>query len=167
MIPVRLIVAFLLAVAGAGCAPPAGPSPAPAGDATAATKQRVLVALAAVGLQAADALQPYRPPEGRLLAAAPRSVLQATLPDDPSDGFLLIYAFPSAPAARAAASDQATYIASGPGRINFAKDTHFVLRVEDSAVIFFHWSPGASPDARTKSIEDALSTIGTGVPIPG
>lgn len=177
MIPARLILASLVALVAlvaAGCAgpvrttfPPAGQTPAAAGDATAAAKQQVIGALAAVGLQAADALRPYRPPEGPLLAAAPRSVLQVTLPEDPSDGFLVIYAFPSEAAAQAAATDAAAYIASGPGRVQFPLDAHFVIRVVDSTVVFFDWSPGTSPDARTKSIEDALTTLGTGVPVPG
>lgn len=173
MIPARLVLASLVALAAVGCAgptrstfPPVGATPAPAGDATAAATQKVVAALAAVGLQATVALRAYRPPEGALLAAAPRSVLQVALPDDPSDGFLVIYAFPTEAAAQAAASDAAAYIASGPGRVQFPLDTHFVLRVIDSTVVFFHWSPGTSPDARTRSIEEALTTLGSGVTVP-
>jgi hypothetical protein len=159
-------------LAAAGCAgvtrttfPPPGSSPAPAGDQTAATVTAVTGALAAVGLPAIDANRQYRPPEGPLLAAAPRSVVQATLPDDPAHGFVVIYAFDSAVAARAAADDQAAYIESGIGRVQFAPDAHFVLRVLGSTVIFFWWSPGAALDARTHSIEDALSTVGEPVEV--
>lgn len=146
--------------------PPLGSSPAPVGQATAATRGQVIAALAAAGLQAIDAIRAHRPPEGPLLAAAPRSVLQATLPDDPAHGFIVIYALSSSTAAQTAAADHAAYIASGIGRVNFAFDTRFVLRVAGSTVVFFHWSPGAALDERTRSIEDALRTVGTEVQIP-
>lgn len=145
--------------------PPLGSSPAPVGEATSATKGQIVAALAAVGLQAVDANRAHRPPEGPLLAAAPRSILQATLPDDPAHGFIVIYALPSSTAAQAAAADHAAYIASGIGRVNFAFDSRFVLRVAGSTVVFFHWSPGAALDDRTRLIEDALGTVGTEVQI--
>ncbi|HUG30155.1 MAG TPA: hypothetical protein VMQ65_06570 [Candidatus Limnocylindria bacterium] len=146
--------------------PPLGSTPAPVGEATAATRGQIVAALAAVGLQAIDANRAHRPPEGPLLAAAPRSVLQATLPDDPGHGFIVIYALPSDAAAAAAAADHAAYVASGIGRVNFAFDSRFVLRVAGSTVLFFHWSPGAALDDRTRLIEDALGTVGTEVQIP-
>jgi hypothetical protein len=157
-------------VVASGCAgrtratfPAAGSSPVPVGDATGPAITAVTSALAAAGLPAIPANRQYRPPEGPLLAAAPRSVVQATLPDDPAHGFIVVYAFDSPAAAAAAAQDQAAYIASGIGRVQFAPDAHFVLRVLGSSVIFFWWSPGAALDARTKSIEDALSTVGESV----
>ena len=169
-----VLLVALAAFVTAGCAgptratfPPLGLTPAPVGGATAATNAQVIAALATVGLQSAESNRPYRPPEGALLTAAPRSVVEVTLPDDPNHGYVVVYALASESAAQAAAIDQATYIASNPGRIQFPLDSHFVLRVVGSTVAFFTWSPGTSPDARTKSIEDALATIGTGVPIPG
>ena len=168
----RGLVALLAAamLAASGCAgttratfPPLGSTPAPVGGATETTLQQVTGALAALGLQAVEANRLYRPPEGPLLAAAPRSVLQATLPDDPAHGFIVIYALASDAAAQGAAEDQAAYIASGPGRVQFTTDAHFVLRVVRSTVVFFWWSPGAALDARTKDIEAALSTVGTEV----
>ncbi|HEY2888892.1 MAG TPA: hypothetical protein VGJ17_09765, partial [Candidatus Limnocylindrales bacterium] len=67
----------------AGCAgpnratfPALGSTPAPVGAATGDTVEQVLGALASVGLQATVTLRPFRPAEGPLLAAAPRSVLQ-------------------------------------------------------------------------------------------
>lgn len=146
--------------------PPLGSSPAPVGAATAATRGQVIAALAAAGLPAVDANRANRPPEGPLLAAAPRSVVQATLPDDPGHGFITIYALASGTAAETAAEDHAAYISSGIGRINFTIDTRFVLRVAGSTVVFFHWSPGAALDDRTRLIEDALGTVGTEVQIP-
>lgn len=145
--------------------PPLGSSPAPVGDHAAATIAAVTGALAAAGLPAIDANRQYRPPEGPLLAAAPRSVVQATLPDDPAHGFVVVYTFGSPAVARAAADDQAAYIESGVGRVQFAPDAHFVLRVLGSTVIFYWWSPGAALDARAQSVEDALLTVGQSVEV--
>src|SRR3982751_6076989 len=64
--------------------PPAGSTPQPAGGSTSAATQAVLSALATAGLQATVAASAYRPAEGPLLAAAPRTVLQVTMPDDPA-----------------------------------------------------------------------------------
>jgi hypothetical protein len=176
MIRLRPLIALLAAASvGLGaCAgttrttfPPEGSSPAPVGDATATAVRQVTAALAATGLQAVEANRLYRPPEGALLTAAPRSVLQATLPDDPTRGFIVIYALASDTAAEAAAQDQAAYVVSGPGRVNFTTDAHFVLRVLGSTVVFFWWSPGAALDARAKDIEAALGTVGVEVPVFG
>ena len=129
--------------------------------------QAVTDALGTVGLQAGVAARAYRPPEGPLFAAAPRTVLQATLPDDPDHGFFVIYALASGPDASAAAYDQAAYIASGVGRVNFTPDAHFVLRLAGSTVVFYWWSPGAALDQRAQVIEGALSTVGEAVPVAG
>jgi hypothetical protein len=171
---VRAAFGALLMLSALGCSAPAGPTfppagstPGAAGDATAVTKQQIIGALGAVGLQAVDATRPYRPPEGALLTGAARSVLQATLPEDPDHGYIVIYSLGSAVAAESAAFNQASYIASGPGAIQFIPGSHFVLRTVDSTVIFFTWSPGSSPDPRTHLIEDALNTLGVAVPIGG
>ena len=162
---------MLLAISVLGCGasgptfPPAGSTPGPPGDATAATKQQVIGALGAAGLQAVDTARPYRPPEGALMTGAARSVLQATLPDDPDHGYIVIYSLGSAVAAESAAFDQARYIASGPGAIQFPPGSHFVLRIVGSTVIFFTWNPGSAPDTRTHLIEDALNTLGVAVPV--
>lgn len=169
-----LVAALALAAALGACTtgttrttfPPLGSSPAPVGDATAQTRQQIAEALGAVGLQALDANRAHRPPEGPLLAAAPRSVLRATLPDDPDSGFIVIYALASEAAAEAAARDHAAYISSGIGRVNFPFDARFVLRVAGATVVFFSWSPGATSDTRTHLVEEALVTVGTAVQIP-
>lgn len=166
-------LAIAVAVACAGCAgptratfPPIGSTPAPAGDATAATAQLVIRALAAVGLQAAVSDHAYRPPEGPLLAAAPRTVVQVALADDPAHGYIVVYSLTDTPTAEAAARDMAAYVATGVGGIQFVANSHFVLRVVGATVVFFTWSPDNAPDARTHLIEDALSTVGDPVPIP-
>ena len=169
-LPARAAAWVLLVISALGCGtgptfPPAGSTPGAPGDATAATKQQIMGALGAVGLQAVDATRPYRPPEGALMTGAARSVLQATLPDDPDHGYIVIYSLGSAVAAESAAFDQARYVASGPGGIQFPPGSHFVLRIVDSTVIFFTWSPGGSPDSRTHLIEDALNTLGVAVQV--
>ena len=168
-----VLLAVVVAAAACGGAtpattfPPPGTTPQPAGDATAAASAEVIGALAELGLQATDAVRSYRPPEGPLLAAAPRTVLQAGLPEDPTHGYIVIYLFSSPLDAAAAARDQAAYVSTGPGRINFPPGTRFVLRIVGPTVVFFHWSPEVSTDDRTRNIEDALLRIGSGVPVPG
>lgn len=147
--------------------PPAESTPAPAGDATSAARSMVIRALGTVGLQAQDAIHPYRPPEAARFSAAPRTVLQVTLPDDPDHGFVVLYAFSSPAEAEAAAAEQAAYIASGPGRVQFGPGARFVLRLVGATVVFFSWAPDNSPDPRTASIDQALSIVGTAVAIPG
>jgi hypothetical protein len=168
---VAALIAMLVSACGSGSTPPptfppVGTTPAPAGDATAAARAEVTRLLGVEGLQVVDASSAFRPPEGAIFAATPRTVIQATLPDDPTHGYIVLYAFPNAAAALAGAKDQAAYIASGPGRAYFVLDTHFTIRLTGNVAIFFFWSPDNSPDARTPSIDLALSQIGTGVVIP-
>ena len=164
-----VVAAAALAVAVVACAqPPVSlPSPGSGGDPASATKQLIIGALGSVGLQAVDATKPYRPPEAPGLVGAPRSIVQVELPDDPDHGFIVIYSLGSAVTAEKEAVDQAAYVASGTGGIQFPPGSHFVIRTVDTTVIFFTWSPGASPDQRTHLIEDALNTIGVGVPVGG
>lgn len=168
---VMLAVAMLSAAACAGVTrttfPPLGSSPAPVGEGAAATVGLVISALSTVGLQGTEANRLYRPPEGPLLAAAPRSVVQAALPDDPGHGFIVIYALASDADAEAAAEDQAAYVATGVGRVQFTSDARFVLRVLGSTVVFFWWSPGAALDPRMADIPLALAKVGTEVQVLG
>jgi hypothetical protein len=169
---VVLVCALALSACGPGSSstvtfPPAESTAVPAGDATSAARSMVIQALGTVGLQAQDAIHPYRPPEAARFSAAPRTVMQVTLPDDPDHGFVVLYSFSSPTEAEAAATEQAAYIASGPGRVQFGPGTRSVLRLVGATVIFFTWSPDNSPDPRTASIDQALSTVGTGVAIPG
>lgn len=156
----------MVALAVLACTPPSATlgSPGSGGDPASATKQLVIQALAAVSLQAVDTVKPYRPPETPVLIGAPRTIVQAQLPDDPDHGYVVIYSLGSAVAAEKAAVDQAAYVRSGTGGIQFPPGSHFVTRIVDTTVIFFTWSPGASPDQRTHLIEDALNTIGIAVP---
>jgi hypothetical protein len=159
----------LIALAVFGCVAPTftnNPSPGSGGDPASATRGLVIAALGGVGLQAVEATKPYRPSEAAVLAGAPRSIVQVKLPDDPDHGFVVIYALGSAVSAEKAAVAQAAYVAGGPGGIQFPPGSHFVIRLVDTTVIFFTWSPGTSPDSRTHLIEDALNTVGLPVAAP-
>lgn len=147
--------------------PPVGSSPQPAGAATDSAKAQLASALSVEGIQLTDASTPYRPPEGAIFAAAPRTVVQAVLPDDPTHGYLMLYAFGTPQQALAAARDQATYVSSGPGKVQFTPGTESELRVLGNVAIFFSWTPDNAPDQREASIPLALSQLGDEVPIPG
>ena len=154
-----------LALAVLACGTPAGnATPGAPGDPGAATKQLVISALSAIGVPAVDATQPYRPSETPVLTGAPRNVVQAQLANDPDHGFIVIYSLGSAVAAEKAAFDQAAYVASGAGGIQFPPGSHFVIRLIDTTMVFFTWSPGTSPDTQQQRIEDALN--GMGIPVP-
>jgi hypothetical protein len=155
----------LLAVAVLACGNPPVATPGAPGDAGAATRQLVIAALSGAGVPAGETTRPYRPSEIPALTAAPRSVVQAQLGNDPDHGFVVIYAFTSAATAEKTAYDQAAYVASPAGGIQFAPGSHFVIRLVDTTMIFFTWSPGTSPDLQQQKIEDALSAVGVGVPI--
>jgi len=161
----RVAGGALLALSAIGCGSPPGPTPGTPGDAGLATKQLVIGALSSAGIPAADAARPYRPSETPALIGAARSVIQAQLANDPDHGFVVVYSFPSAVAAEKAAFDQAAYVASPAGGIQFPPGSHFVIRILDTAVVFFTWSPGTSPDLQQQHIEDALSALGIPVPV--
>lgn len=146
--------------------PPAGVTAPPAGESAAATAAQLTRALAARGLLVEPAIVPYRPAEAPRFATAPRTVLRAILPDDPDHGLIAVYEFISPASAAAAADEQAAYVASGIGRVQFPPDARFIVRVVGSTAVFFSWSPANSPDPRIESIPAALQTLGTGVPIP-
>ena len=152
---------------GAASFPPAGATTGVAGSAATVTRGDVARALAAQGIQVEDVTRPYRPAEAPAFATAPRLVIRAILPDDPDHGLVVIYEFADPAAASAAAEEEAAYIASGVGRVQFPNDARFLIRVVGSTAIFFTWSPAASLDARTASIATALEGLGLGVTVPG
>jgi hypothetical protein len=161
----RVAGGAMLAFAVLGCGSPPGATPGLPGDAGVATKQLVINALSGAGIPAADAIKPYRPSETPALIGAARSVIQAQLANDPDHGFIVIYSLGSAVAAEKAAFDQAAYVASPAGGIQFPPGSHFVIRIIDTAVLFFTWSPGTSPDLQQQHVEDTVSAIGIPVPI--
>ena len=162
-----LLVAALVATVASCASEPRSTYLAPGGPAgalTDATESLVIAALAGVGLPAAEAAVPYRPQEAALLANAPRTVLQATLPDDPTQGFVVIYALQSPQAADGAAKEQANFVASNRGGA-FPRTSRFSLRVVGSTVVFFWWVPETVIDPRTALIEEALLGVGSEVPV--
>ena len=134
--------------------------------AVAQTRGAIAAALGQRSLQLADAKVPYRPPEPAAFAAAPRAVYQVLLPADPNHGFVAVYEFPDAASAAAAGRQLATYVGSGPGRVEFQLDTRFVVRQLGTTIVFYNWSPANSPDPRTADIQPALETLGTAIPVP-
>lgn len=162
-----LVVAALMVVIAACATEPRttyGPPGGPAGALTDATEAQVITALGGVGLSAVEAQLPYRPSEGALLANAPRTVLQVTLPQDPNGAFIVIYALQSTQAADAAAADQAELITTNRGGA-FPKTSRFSLRVVGNTVVFFTWIPEATIDPMTTLVEEALLGVGSEVPI--
>lgn len=114
-----------------------------------------------------DAPVDFRPAEGPALASAPRSVYQVILPDDPTHGYVVVYALRDVPAAAAAGADQAAYLATGPGRVQMPIGTQHVIRQVGAAVVLYSWIPGSSPDERTPLIAQALESLGIGIDVPG
>jgi hypothetical protein len=144
---------------------PTGPG-APVSQPIAETRAAIVTALGTVNLILDDADVPFRPAESPAFAAAPRQVFQAVLPDDPGHGYITVYEFPTLAAAAAAAEEQAIYITSGTGRVQFPPDAQFVLRRVGSTVVFHVFSRGSSSDRRGADVVAALQALGDPVPIP-
>ena len=167
---VLLVASLLVAGCGAGAhavpVPTVDPGPTQAISASeAATAAAVGRALSGVGLQSTPAQLAFRPAESPRLTVAPRTVVQAVLPNDQSHGMIVIYDFPDPAAARAAGTEMAAYLQSGFGRIQFLPDATHTLRQVGSTLVFFSWSPANSPDPHTADIETALQGLGTEIPI--
>ncbi len=174
-----LASAGLLAVLGtaacSGTAPGGGPVTVPASigpDRTvspvvAGTRAEIARALGERSVILEDREAPFRPAEGPILSYAPRAVYQAQLPADPAAGTIVVYELADAPAAAAAAADQAAYLASGPGRVQYPDPARHVIRVLGSTVIFYTWIPESAEDPLTPEVAAALATIGAGVGVPG
>ncbi len=169
----------LAAVVLAGCGLGASGGPAatfppqsfgPAGPVSAAvaqTRGEVVRALGARSLQVGDPQRPFRPPESARLAVAPRRVIQVLLPGDADHGYISIYEFRDVETARAAGEEEAAYVSSGPGRVQFPSDTRFTIRQLATTLIVFTWSPANAADPKlTGEIQAGLETIGTPIPLP-
>jgi hypothetical protein len=160
-------VAGKAAAPGSPTFPPFGATTPPAGAAAASTRSDIATALAAVGLQVEDVATPFRPAEAPRVAAAPRLVIRAVIPNDPDHGRIVIYEFLSNPDATSAAQEQAAYLASGVGRVQFTPDTKFTLRVVGSTVVFYAWAEANSPDpTRAAAVATALGSVGFEVQVP-
>ncbi|HYM84998.1 MAG TPA: hypothetical protein VEY67_12705 [Candidatus Dormibacteraeota bacterium] len=175
LVGLSLALALGLIVGGCGFAaatvvtPPPSPVAPPSLDsAIGAARARLASALAPVGFQLRDPQVAYRPAESPSLTDARRTVVQAVIPAAPDRGFIVLYELADPAAADAAAHEQAAYIASGIGRVQFPNDARFVLRVVGPVVVFYTWSPSsrAAPNDE-KALGDAIATIGQGVSVPG
>jgi hypothetical protein len=134
--------------------------------ALAQTRGELTRALGAAGYQLTDPQVPYRKAEAAAFAAAPRAVVQVLLAEDLDAGYVTIYEFASAAMATDAAEEQAAYLASGPGRIQFASDTRFTLRQVGTTIVFYAWSPGSTDDPRAAGILPVIEGVGTEIPVP-
>ena len=171
-----MLVFAAVALVGCGIAAPRVPiatppreTPSPEPTVSAAvtqTRLQVAGALAAAQFQLLVPTQPFRPPESPLLAAAPRAVFQVALPDDPAHGYVVIYEFADAARANVAGREMATYLGTGPGRIQFPPDSNHVLRQVGTTLVFYSWSPANSPGADTATIGQVLGTVGQEFQIP-
>jgi hypothetical protein len=174
----RLLASLAAALIVAGCGVSAGRSPrvtppvaipgpgATTSPAVAQTRAAIVGALASVNLILDDPQVPYRPAESSSLAGAPRTIFQAVLPDDPGHGYIVVYEFRTVADAAAAANEQASYVASGPGRVQFPVDAQFILRRVGTTVVFHVYSRESSTDRRGADVVAALQRLGDTVPVP-
>jgi hypothetical protein len=117
------------------------------------------------GLQLTDTQTPVRMAESPLLTTAPRAVYQVVLPRDPAKGYIVVYDFPDAARAAAAAAEQQAYLATGPGRVQTPQGTITVIRQVGSTVVLYGWLPAAATDPSAAGIQAALETLGVGFPV--
>lgn len=142
-----------------------GPAATP-GPNAAATRGSIAAALRGVQVQFGDATRPYRPPESGRLRTAPRGVYQVVLPDQPDAGFIVVYEFPDAASAVDAGNEEAGYLGTGAGRVQFPLGEQHVLRALGPTLIVYSWLPAASPDPTAGQVADALNTLGIGFSVP-
>jgi hypothetical protein len=169
------LAALAIAVAGCGIGAPGSTgstaaeasTPAPTGGAAAAQTRGVIAsALSSVAVQFGDATRPYRPAESGRLRDAPRSVYQVVLPDQPDAGFIVVYEFRDGGAAVDAGNEEAGYLGTGNGRVQFPPGTQHVLRALGPTLFLYSWLPSASDDPTAGKVADALDTIGIGFSVP-
>jgi hypothetical protein len=172
-----MLVALAMVVVGSGvvaCGPGSGPVTVPgsigpdrtASPVVAGTRADIARALGERSIILDDMESPVRPAEGPILTYAPRAVFQAQLPADPDAGIIVVYELADPNAAAGAAADQAAYLASGPGRVQYPDAARHVIRVVGNTVIFYTWIPESAEDPKTPEVADALATLGTGVDVP-
>ena len=178
--PGAALLAGMLALATAvlaGCGAGAGGAPASppdasvgpsvtAGPAVAQTRGAIAAALGGVAVQLGDAKTPYRPAESGRLRNAPRAVYQVVLPDQPDAGYIVVYEFPDGASAVDAGNEEAGYLGTGNGRVQFPFGTQHVLRQLGPTLILYSWVPSASSDPTAGNVAPALSKLGIGFIVP-
>lgn len=168
----RLAIACATVAACAGSpvasAAPASPTPqVSVSGAIDLARGQIQAALGGLRVELQVPQQPYRPAESPSMANAARAVFQAVLPEDPGHGYVVVYEFADPSSAAAAGADQARYVVTGPGRVQFPFGTQFVIRQLDTTVIFYSWVPGSSPDPQAPDVAAALASIGRPIPVSG
>jgi len=172
---VVLIGSLIVAAAVEGCglaASTAGLPPTPTvaipsySTTIAQTRREIVNALGTANLVLQDATEPFRPPESPSLTDAPRGVFQVVLPQDPDNGYIVVYEFRDVATAAAAGAELARYIGSGPGRIQFPPDAEHVIRQLNTTLIVYSWSAANSSDPDESKILPLLSTVGTEIAVP-
>jgi hypothetical protein len=162
-------------VAGCGIAANGSPASVPAesvgpvttaGANAAATRGSIATALGTVQVQFGDATRSYRPPESARLRDAPRAVYQVVLRDQPDAGFIVVYEFPDAASAVDAGNEEAGYLGTGAGRVQFPLGEQHVIRALGPTLILYSWLPSASSDPTPGRVADALNTVGIGFSVP-
>ncbi len=134
--------------------------------AVALTRTAIVAALAPYSLQLQDEDRPFRPAESARLASAPRAVYQVILPDDLDGGQIVVYEFRDAGEAVDAGNELAGYLGTGAGRVQFPLDAQHSIRQVGTTLIVYSWAPSTSPDPGSKTIADALATLGIGFAPP-
>jgi hypothetical protein len=171
------VLGAAVAAVAAGCGIGAAGSPAPlpvqsvgpaatAAAAAAQTRGAIAAALGTVAVQLGDATRPYRPAESGRLRNAPRAVYQIVLPDQPDAGFIVVYEFPDGASAVDAGNEEAGYLGTGNGRVQFPPGTQHVIRALGPTLILYSWVPNASSDPTAGKVADALRTLGIGFTVP-
>jgi hypothetical protein len=172
-VAVWLCLGCAVAGCGAGASsrivtfPPASVGPAATvTPAVAQTRTAIVAALAPFSLQLKDADRPFRPAESARLASAPRAVYQVILPADLEGGQIVVYEFRDAAEAVDAGNELAGYLGTGAARVNFPLDAQHAIRQLGTTLIFYTWAPSTSTDPGSKTIADALATLGIGFAPP-
>lgn len=175
-VPAVLLLALAAGLATAGCAAGDGPASTfpptsfgPARSVSAAvaqTRGELVRVLGERRLTLVDAPVPFRPAEGRRLTDAPRAVFQVVLPEDPGRGYIVVYELPDPGQAAEAAREQATYLASGPGRVQSSLNARDIIRLVGSTVVLYSWIPDEANDPSAPDVEAALETLGLKVDVP-
>jgi hypothetical protein len=158
---VGAVIVLLGALGITSIKPSPAPTLAPTGQAAERTWNEVSAALQAQRFQVVEPQNPFRPGETAELLQVPRRLLQTVLPDSPEDGYVVIYELPSNNDAERAGRDLATYVASGPGAVQYPRDTQFTIRRVGQTLVFFSYSPEANPDPALPQMAAVLETLGT------
>ena len=165
--------AVLLAVAGCGSsATPAPPTPEPIpaaiptpSVATATTVAQINAALQPQGLAAVAAVAAVRPAEPPSFGGNPAWPFTVALKTGTSVLFV-VYEFADANVAAAAGADMATYLASGPGRVQYTSDTRFTFRQLGPTLILYTYGFDTSADrVGAATVAAAIALVGTEIPI--